>query len=224
MDTNAQDNAKIWDRFYATGHRLWYPYEVCVRLVRYHLAHEGFAGLMLDHGCGSGNHMEFLTRVGVRLHGTEVSSTALQTVRSRFEGAMLPTPGLSLIDPDLPLQGQLPEYDHVIAWGSTHYNRRPKVLADIKCLIDGLPQGGAFIFQVPTVRDVAARQSEKLEDGSFRIIGSISSQTGATCTYPEDLDEFRSWFPGIDLRDTGSVAVTLFGTPVEYYFAYGVKN
>ena len=103
----------VWDRFYQTGHALWYPYEALVRLVRYHMGQEGFDGLVLDHGCGSGNHLEFLTRLGIRTHGTEVSPAALDTVRSRFRGAMLPMPDLSLFNPDLPIADQLPDYDHV---------------------------------------------------------------------------------------------------------------
>lgn len=216
--------SEVWDRFYATGHRLWYPYEVVVRLVRHHLARGTLDGVMLDHGCGSGNHLEFLTRVGVRTIGTEVSANALETVRARFEGAMLPTPPLSLFDPLAPLAGQLPRYDHVIAWGSTHYNHRAKVLDDIASLIDGLPRGGVMLFQCPSVNDVAARQSERLPDGSFRIVGAISSQTGAVCTFPESHDELRGWLAGLELRDVGTVNTLLLGTPVEYYFAYGVKR
>jgi hypothetical protein len=81
-----------------------------------------------------------------------------------------------------------------------------------------------FLFQVPSVNDVAARQSERLPDGSFRIVGAISSQTGAIATYPESHEELRSWLPGLDLRDVGTVNVQLLGTPVEYYFAYGIKR
>lgn len=224
MTLHRHEATDIWDKFYAGGHRLWYPYEVVVRLIRFHLAHGKLDGVMLDHGCGSGNHLEFLTRVGVRAHGTEVCPHALATVRSRFEGAMLPLPPLQLINPVEPLAGQLPAYDHVIAWGSTHYNHRAKVLADIASLIDGLPTGGVMIFQCPSVNDVAAQQSERLADGSFRIVGSISSQTGAICTFPESHDELRSWLNGLELRDVGSVATLLLGTPVEYYFAYGIKR
>jgi SAM-dependent methyltransferase len=223
MSDQHHEATAVWDRFYQSGHRLWYPYEVLVRLVRHHLAREGFAGLMLDHGCGSGNHLEFLTRVGIRAHGTEVSPSALETVRSRFEGAMLPVPTLSLVDPTAPLSGQLPGYDHVLAWGSVHYNHRAKVIDDLKTLIGGLPRGGVFLYQVPSINDVAARQSERLPDGSSRIVGAISSQTGAIATYPESHDELRSWLPGLDLRDVGTVNVQLLGTPVEYYFAYGLK-
>jgi SAM-dependent methyltransferase len=223
VTSDRHEATEIWDRFYASGHRLWYPYEVVVRLVRHHLSRASLDGLVLDHGCGSGNHLEFLARLGVRTHGTDVSPTALQTVRSRFEGAMLPQPALSLVDPLAPLGPQLPTYSHVIAWGSTHYNHRDKVLADIADLIAGLPQGGVMIFQVPSINDVAARQSERLSDGSFRIVGTISGQTGAVCTFPSSHEELRSWLPGLEIRDLGTVATQLLGNGVEYYFAYGIK-
>lgn len=215
---------KVWDNFYRTGHSLWYPYEALVRLVRFHLKDHDLAGTVLDHGCGSGNHLEFLARIGANVHGTEVSPTALDIVEQRFEGAKLPVPKLTLIQPDSPLDGQLPEYDHILAWGAVHYNRRARVLEDIKTLINGLPEGGAFFFQVPSTNDVAARQSDRLEDGSFRIVGDISNQTGAIATYPESHDELRGWLPGIKIRDMGTATITLLGNAVEYYFVYGTKR
>jgi len=223
MGDGASINQEIWDSLYADGHRLWYPYDIVVRIVRHHLSREGFSGVMLDHGCGSGNHLEFLTRVGVKLHGTEISQAAIDGVRNRFEGAKLPTPDLTLIDLDKPLAGQLPSYDHVIAWGSVHYNRKAKVLEDLATLIDGLPKGGAFIYQASSINDVAAEQSELLDDGSHRITGEISGQTGAICTYPTSHEDFRTWLPGLDIRDIGTVKSTFMQVPVEYYFAYGVK-
>ena len=224
MSDGAQANTRIWDLLYARGHRLWYPYDIVVRIVRYHLSKEGLPGLMLDHGCGSGNHLEFLTRLGIKVHGTDVSQSALDAVRSRFEGAKLPQPSLSLIDIDKPLKDQLPDYDHVIAWGSVHYNRKPKVLEDLDALIGKLPKGGTFIYQASSINDVAARQSEPLDDGSYRIVGNISGQTGAICSYPKDHDELRQWLRGLDIRDVGTIGWSFMGTPVEFFFAYGVKS
>lgn len=214
---------RVWDEFYEGGHRLWYPYEVVVRLARHRLAHGGFPGVLLDHGCGSGNHLEFFTRLGVRSTGTEVSPAALRSVRERFAGAMLPRPELMLFDPQLPLGPQLPPYNHVIAWGSTHYNRRAKALADIKALIDALPPRGVMIFQIPSTKDVAARQSRRLEDGSFEIVGGISSQTGAICTFAEDENEVATLLQGLDLIDLGRLSTRLLGNDVDYFFAYGTK-
>jgi cyclopropane fatty-acyl-phospholipid synthase-like methyltransferase len=179
--------------------------------------------LLLDHGCGSGNHLEFFTRIGVRAIGTEVAPAALRGVRERFAGAMLPQPELLLFDPQLSLGPQLPSYNHVIAWGSTHYNQRAKVLADINALIDALPPGGVMIFQIPSTKDVAARQSRRLPDGSFEIVGGISSQTGAICTFAEDENEVVAWLQGLDLIDLGRLSTRLLGNDVDYFFAYGTK-
>jgi hypothetical protein len=214
---------RVWDEFYAGGHRLWYPYEVVVRLARHRLAHGGFPGLLLDHGCGSGNHLEFFSRLGVSTIGTEVAPAALRGVRERFAGAMLSQPELLLLDPQQSLGPQLPSYNHVLAWGSTHYNQRAKALADIKALIDGLPPGGVMIFQIPSTKDVAARQSRRLPDGSFEIVGAISCQTGAICTFAEDENEVATWLQGLDLIDLGRLSTRLLGNDVDYFFAYGTK-
>jgi len=218
------ESAQIWDRLYREGHSLWYPYEVAVRLVRHHLGREGFQGVILDHGCGSGNHLEFFTRLGLRSHGTDVASGALDVVRARFAGAKLPCPPLSHVDPMQPLAGQLPAYDHVFAWGSLHYDAKPRVLAALGDLIAGLPKGGAFLWSVPSSRDIVHPRSEPMADGSRRITKDVSGQVGAIVTIPESPEELRSWIPGIDVRDLGTFGWTLQGQQVEYYFVYGVRS
>ena len=48
-------NTQMWDKIYRSGSMLWYPAEALVRLVRRHEKSDGFAGTILDHGCGTGN-------------------------------------------------------------------------------------------------------------------------------------------------------------------------
>src|SRR4051794_29260815 len=112
--TAAATNRKIWDRIYEGGSLLWYPSEVMVRVVRRREREGGFAGVVLDHGCGSGNGTEFLARCGHRVHCTDISASALKVVERRFADAGLTPPSSSLIDVEHPLKGQLPKYDHVI--------------------------------------------------------------------------------------------------------------
>lgn len=222
--TEATDSAKVWDRLYRGGHALWYPYEVAVRLVRHHLGREGFPGVILDHGCGSGNHLEFFARLGLKAHGTDVAEGALDVVRARFAGAKLPVPQLTLVDPMQPLAGQLPAYDHMFAWGSLHYDAKPRVLAALRDLIAGLPKGGAFLLSVPSANDIVYPRSEAMADGSRRITQEVSGQVGAIVSIPESSDELREWCKGIDVRDLGTFGWTLQGQRVEYYFLYGVAS
>jgi SAM-dependent methyltransferase len=224
MSVAPQGNTEIWDRVYQSGRSLWYPYEVAVRLVRRHLERHGFRGVLLDHGCGSGNHLEFFARLGIEAHGTEVAQSALALVRSRFEGAKLRQPAVSLVDPERPLAEQLPSFDHLFAWGSVHYDAKPRVLKSLGTLIGKLPAGGAFFFAVPTTNDIVYRLSEPQADGSRRISGNLSGQKGAVVSIPGSQEEVRDWCAGIQVRDLGTFGWTLDGEQVEYFFVYGVAS
>lgn len=218
-----RDNRTIWDDIYASGHMLWYPYELVVRIIGALSAAGRLNGVILDHGCGSGNHLEFLFRKGLSAVGTEIAPSASAIVRARFAGAKLATPEIVIFDPSLPLPGQLPAYDHVLAWGSVHYNRRAKTIADIRALIDGLPSGGMFMFTIPSLNDVALTGAERDEDGTFRIVSEVSNQQGAVLTAADDEDELVEWCKGIAVEDTGRFSWDLGGSHSEFMFLVGAK-
>jgi SAM-dependent methyltransferase len=216
-------NAEIWERIYGRGHMLWYPYDIVVRIV-HHLRNAGrLEGVILDHGCGSGNHLEFLVRLGLRAVGSDVSPSSLATVKSRFAGAKLPAPALHRIVPGAPLAGQLPPYDHLLAWGSIHYNRKPGFLRDLGELIARLPEGGSFVFAIPSLDDVAARESVREADGSRRIASDLSGQEGAIVSVPESREELLGWCRGIEVDECDRFGWTFRGRRSDYFFLYGRK-
>lgn len=217
-------NAAIWENIYANGRSLWYPYEVAVRIVHYLGSHGRLEGTILDHGCGSANHLEMFFRLGYRAIGTEISKSAINLVSARFSGAKLKAPHVSLVDPEQPLPGQLPPYDHVFAWCSVHYNRVAKVKADLLDLIGSLPKGGSFILAIPTTNDVVVQQAEREIDGSYRIVGTVSNQGGALVTVPQSDDELRDWLPGIAIDDLGTFGWTFRGIRSEFFFLYGARS
>lgn len=220
-DLSGRAGASAWERLYKTERAyLSYPYDVAVRLVRKHIS--GTAGVVLDHGCGAGNHLEFMTRMGLRTIGSEISWSALGRVRGRFRGAMLACPPLHLFDPARPLA--LPPYDHVFAWLSICYNPRDKVIADIATLIAGLPKGGAFILAVPSRDDVSYRDSVQRGDGAREIVTDISGQRGMVLTIPAGADELAGWCAGIDIREIGEFGWTIGGVRSAFLTVYGVKS
>lgn len=216
-------NTEIWGAIYAQGHMLWYPYDIVVRIM-HHLRSSGrLDGVILDHGCGSGNHLEFLVRLGLHAVGTEVVQSSIDVVRARFAGAKLPLPAVSLVDPAAALADQLPRYDHVLAWGSMHYNRKGKFLRDLADLIEGLPPGGSLIFAVPTMDDVVGRHSEREADGTFRLTAEVSGQQGAHVCIPGSREELLGWCAGIDVEECARFGWTFRGTTSDYFFLYGRK-
>lgn len=220
--TSQHPSNAVWDGIYGDGQFLRYPYELAVRLVKKHQVTDGFPGVVLDHGCGSGNHLELFARSGIAAHGIEISSATLPLVRARFLGANLVEPPVTIVDLDKPLAPQLPRYSHLFSWGAVHYNHKQRVLADIETLIDGLPSGGCFILVVPSVRDVVATTSDLLPDGSRRI--AVGRQAGAIVTVPANEDELRAWCPAISIRDVGRFGWVIGGVESEFLFVYGTKT
>jgi SAM-dependent methyltransferase len=216
-------NRRIWDRIYEGGSLLWYPAEALVRIVRRQEREGGFPGVILDHGCGSGNIAEFLTRSGHRVHGTDISPAALQSVERRFRDLGQPAPPCSLIDLDRPLRAQLPQYDHVIAWQSLYYADIATVRANIAELIAGLPTGGVFILCLPTAQDLAFQHSEATEDGSRRLIDDVSGQRGAVLTIPDSAETLRGWCAGLTIRDVVTYSMVFDGKRSEFFALCGVK-
>ncbi len=216
-------NTQMWDKIYRSGSMLWYPAEALVRLVRRHEKSDGFAGTILDHGCGTGNVAEFLTRSGHAVHCTDVSSEALAIVSQRFAKAGLPNPGITLIEPRLDLGQQLPQFNHVIAWQSLCYGTRPNTIASIASLVEVLPAGGCFIMCFPTANDLLYRRSEPLADGSRCFSESVSDQMGAVLTIPESEEELRSWCSGITIRDVVEYGMRFAGEQNQFHVIYGVK-
>lgn len=217
-------NEVIWDAVYAGGQILAYPYEVAVRLAKRQLASGGFRGVVLDHGCGSGNHLEMFVRLGVAVHGTEVAPASRHVIAARFMGANLPQPPITIIDLNRPLTPQLPAYDHLFAWGSVHYNTKEATKRDLASLIDKTPVGGVVIVCIPSQRDVVFTQSVGLPDGSRQMNANVSGQKGAILTVPDSLDEMLGWCKGVDVKDAGEFGWRLSGRQSEFHFVYGVKS
>lgn len=217
-------NRQIWDRIYEGGSLLWYPAEAMVRVVRRREREGGFPGVILDHGCGSGNGAEFLARSGHKVHCTDISPAALKVLEKRFADAGLTPPASSLIDPERPLKAQLPKYDHVIAWQSLCYSDLATARRNLGELIDGLAPGGAFIVNLPTPQDALYRHSEAMPDGSRRLIDDVSAQRGAIVTVPNSAEEFASWCPGIEVKDIIRYGMTFAGLQSDYFVLYGAKQ
>jgi cyclopropane fatty-acyl-phospholipid synthase-like methyltransferase len=219
----ATTNTEIWDRIYAGGQSMWYPSEALVRIVRRHEKLEGFRGTILDHGCGSGPVAEFLARSGHKVICSEVSADALEATAARFVGTKLETPQLIRFDSALPLRPQLPLFDHVVAWGSLHYNSKTATRRQIAELIECLPYNGVFVMAVPTINDLSARASEMLADGTRRLLINQSGQHGALLAIPDSQDDLLNWCTGITVRDMVTFGMTFDGEKNEYVAVYGVK-
>jgi SAM-dependent methyltransferase len=219
-----ESNRRIWDQSYDRGLLLWYPSEALVRIVRT-LEHAGkMSGLILDHGCGSGNIAEFLVRSGHKVHCTDISAVALETTQRRFRGLMLPAPTVSLIDQTKPLGPQLPDYGNLVIWQSLYYGTVPSTRQHLRELIGRLPRGGSFITAFPTRNDVAYTSSRPMPDGSREFIENVSGQMGAVVSVPESAEELAGWCEDIAVEDIVTFGIMFRGVQSEFYALYGFKR
>ena len=131
---------------------------------------------------------------------------------------------MGLFVPEKSLDGPLPPYQHVLAWGSTHYGLRATVLADFQTLVRNTPVGGSFIAAAPTINDIVARESAPMDDGTRRINTALSGQTGAAVTIPATADEFAAWCDGIAIDDLGTFGWKFGGKQTEFHFLYGTRK
>lgn len=217
-------NAEIWDRLYDQGNYLAYPGGVFVRLTKRVEQSVGLAGVVLDHGCGSGVNAEHLVRAGHRVHCSDVSAGALRTTTERFRYRLLPAPAATLIDPTKPLGPQLPAYDHVVAWLSMVYGTKERFRADVADLIAGLPTGGVFMIAMSTGDDVLAVRSSPLPDGSRRVDRELGGQEGVTVVIPRSLEELIGWCPGVTVRDVAAFGETINDLRSDFMAFWGIKT
>jgi len=215
---------KIWDEIYENGNFMQYPCEYFVRLLRRTENRYGIKGITLDHGCGSGNNAECLYRSNHQVVCSEVSKSALEITRDRLLKAGQENPSCTLIDPNLPLQRQLPEYDNVICWQSLCYCSEKVMAESIAQLIDGISRDGFFWFATPTKNDLLFRACEP-GSGPSRVLGSKAGpQEGATMTVFDDSTQVERLFSGMKILDMGTYGMTFDGCQLEYLVVNARKN
>jgi SAM-dependent methyltransferase len=195
-------NTQIWDALYESGNFLHYPSEVFVQLYYHTFGKLKQTGAFLDHGCGSGNNSEFLGRQGWHVTGTDVSVRALETGKQRLDKAGLASHQICL-DPLLPLGKQLGWFDHVLCWDCLYYNRLEKAKQDAIYLSNSLASGGYIFVNMPTPKHEFVSSGLRLADGSVKNNRTGTRQEGALMAIPDDLEDFITWFPGLDVVEHG---------------------
>jgi 2-polyprenyl-3-methyl-5-hydroxy-6-metoxy-1,4-benzoquinol methylase len=214
-------NAKIWDALYEAGNFLHYPSEVFVQLYFRSIGRDARTGDFLDYGCGSGNNSEFLARQGWRVTGADISTRALAVQKKRLDELGLASSQI-VIDGLAPLTNQLGQYDNILCWDCLCYNRLPKAKEDARALVAALKPGGHLFINMPTPRHEFATTGLKLEDGSIENRRSGTRQEGAIMAIPDDLDDFISWFPGIEAVQKGHFTFDFSGYK-DFMFFIGRK-
>ncbi len=112
--------AVAWERRYAAGRALnVYPFDVVVTLTARYFGGRDCRGLrVLDLGSGAGNHALFFARLGFDVTCVDVSATAHEVARTRFEAEGL-TAAFHVMTFDA--VASLGRFDLVLDRGSLYY-------------------------------------------------------------------------------------------------------
>lgn len=132
---------------------------------------------ILDLGCGTGVHAEYLAGMGYRVHGVDVSPSMIQLARRRKQEMPAPTAGLlSFAEGDIRTCAAGQSFDcvtalfHVVSYQNTYEDLR----AVFHTAHNHLTPGGLFLFDFwhgPAVlRDAPAARIKRWEDGQTEVI------------------------------------------------------
>ena len=190
-------NVEIWDAASRIRTQaIEYPDENLVRLIsgRY-IPIPATPARALDHGCGSGNNLIFLSRKGFTCTGMEISQTLLGYIAQDLEKAGLRA-DLRLIDgARLPYEDNY--FDLIVSWNSIHYNATREnvsaVLSEFhRCL---RPQGLLLLSTVS--RDCSEfHRCRPIGNGSYRIEdpSSLDNRQGLRWFVSDDAKDLESLF------------------------------
>lgn len=196
MSSQLENNSKIWEDVYASGHKLNYPDDAFVRLLHRFIKPEVGAKVM-DYGFGSGVSTLHLARLGCQVSGYEISQSACDLVQARLteEGLSAETFAGS---PGAALPYKTEEFDFIVAWNSLTYNTEDSFTVMLQEFDRILKPGGKMIAAMSAPGDFIDENSDRI-NGIEKIINT-GVQEGAQVIIPTEQDLFEKFFKGKSLQ------------------------
>jgi SAM-dependent methyltransferase len=170
-----QNNTRIWESNYGSGHKLNYPSEHFVRTTHY-LFEPKTSPKVLDYGFGSGENLMHLARRGHRMHGVEVSASAVKTAQQRCTEAGLAA-DLRLVERGGAIPHADGSMDVAIAWEVLSYNDWSTLPVAVKELERVVKPGGIVLATLTAPGHLQEKISEPLGNDLRRI--NSGNQSGA---------------------------------------------
>jgi len=175
-----------------------YPNTNLVRLEKWHLKKPGY---ILDHGCGYGENLIFLTKKGYKVHGIEINNDLIKWVELKCRIKQVPQNLYSLELPkeDNRLSQEDETFDHVISLGVLQYLGDKKAAKlYIHELSRVLKPGGKMIVSTFHPENYLVKRSSQIADEQFFFEGKEvdkNVQQQHQLYIPKDGNSFTSLFP-----------------------------
>jgi SAM-dependent methyltransferase len=202
------DNIRTYKNLYKSmEHAHAYPNTNLVRLERWFLKKPGKA---LDHGCGYGENLIFLTTRGYNMVGVDVSEDLIEFVKLKCHMKNVPP---TLMDLKVIDEGPLPfsdaEFDYVISLGVLEMMGSKKDARD--CLAElgrCLKLGGKMIVSTLATENTFVNKANKVGDEQYKFVGNEADKN-VDLEYmlyvPKSPKSFASIFPtDCNIEEIGS--------------------
>ena len=174
----------IWERLYASGHAVRYPWDSVVTFVfRNAPRNVGRSAVrILEVGCGTGSNLWFAAREGFSVAGIDGSPSAIQQARERFAGEGLE--GDLRVGDFTRLEFPDASFDLAIDRGSLICVGRSTAHAAVAEIHRVLKPGGRFFFNPYSNRHTSAGSGEAIGDGlRVNIEHGTLTGVGQLCFY-----------------------------------------
>lgn len=192
-------NLDSYNDLYSTmEHDHEYPNINLVRLEKWHLKTPGY---LLDHGCGYGENLIFLTKKGYKVHGVEINQKLIDWIQLKCKIKQIPSNqfSLELSSSDNKIIQEDETFDHVISLGVL------EMLGDknsaeyyIHELVRVLKPGGKMIISTLHPENSFVVKSLRINDEQFSFSGKEMDkkvQLQYELYVPKNANSFSSLFP-----------------------------
>jgi len=155
---------KIWDGRHEAG---WQeglnPSKYLRKFIKEHKEEIGENRKVLDIGCGYGRHLIPLAKEGFEVTGVDISEAALKKAQEYLDQEDLDAELVKGETADLKFDSN--SFDLAVSWGSTQYNKWPKVVESFEEVNRVLKKDGYHVFHGISINDTdKPREQIKDED------------------------------------------------------------
>jgi len=192
-------NIDSYNDLYSTmEHDHEYPNINLVRLEKWHLKSPGF---VLDHGCGYGENLIFLTKKGYKVHGVEINKELIKWIDLKCRIKQVPSNqySLELAASDNKIAQDDETFDHVISLGVLEMlGDKAAATLYINELTRVLKPGGKMIISTLHPENSFVVQSKKIAEEKFSFSGKEMDkevQLQYELYIPKDANSFSKIFP-----------------------------
>jgi ubiquinone/menaquinone biosynthesis C-methylase UbiE len=198
MEGLVEQNAEIWEKIYASGHRMNYPDDGFTKAFNDLVKNKVPVGSkVLDYGFGSGVIALHIARSGFQVSGVELSQSAINTTQARLAEEGYQADLRLNTEKKLPFEDNT--FDVVVAWQSLYYGNHKTIQNNINEFKRVLKNGGIFLAAMTMPGSQLDLISIAENDGFGTKIIQNGNQTTARVCVPTK-EELYHLFNGVDLH------------------------